>query len=203
MARYTGPKSKIARRFKEPIFGPDKAFEKKNYPPGMHGNGKRRRNKQSEYSIQLTEKQKAKYTYGVLEKQFRNVFQKASRKSGTTGENLLRLLEARLDNTVFRLGIAPTRSAARQLVGHKHITVNGSLVNIPSYELRPGDVIAVREKSKSLEAISGSLEASKVKRYTWLDWNSSSLSGTFIGFPDRDQIPENIKEQLIVELYSK
>ncbi|TNE82261.1 MAG: 30S ribosomal protein S4 [Bacteroidetes bacterium] len=201
MARYIGPKSKIARKFKEPIFGPDKALDKKNYGPGQHGNS-RRRKKQSEYAIQLSEKQKAKYTYGVLEKQFRNVFKKASRKEGTTGENLLRFLEARLDNTVFRLGIAPTRSAARQMVGHRHITVNGEIVNIPSYELRPGDVVAVREKSKSLEAINDSI-ASKMKRFEWLDWNGSEMKGTFVSYPEREQIPENIKEQLIVELYSK
>ncbi len=201
MARYIGPKSKIARKFKEPIFGPDKALDKKNYAPGQHGNYKRRK-KQSEYAIQLSEKQKAKYTYGLLEKQFRNVFKKASRKEGTTGENLLRFLEARLDNTVFRLGIAPTRSAARQMVGHRHITVNGEIVNIPSFELRPGDVVAVREKSKSLEAINDSL-ASKTKRFEWLDWNGSEMKGTFVSYPEREQIPENIKEQLIVELYSK
>lgn len=201
MARYTGPKSKIARRFREPIFGPDKALDKKNYAPGQHGNS-RRRKKQSEYAVQLMEKQKAKYTYGLLEKQFRNVFKKASRKEGTTGENLLRFLEARLDNTVFRLGIAPTRSAARQIVGHRHITVNGEVVNIPSFELRPGDVVAVREKSKSLESINDSL-AAKSKRFEWLDWNGSDLKGTFVSYPEREQIPENIKEQLIVELYSK
>lgn len=201
MARYIGPKSKIARKFKEPIFGPDKALDKKNYAPGQHGNS-RRRKKQSEYAIQLSEKQKAKYTYGLLEKQFRNVFKKASRKEGTTGENLLRFLEARLDNTVFRLGIAPTRSAARQMVGHRHITVNGEIVNIPSFELRPGDVVAVREKSKSLEAINDSL-SSKTKRFEWLDWNGSEMKGTFVSYPEREQIPENIKEQLIVELYSK
>lgn len=201
MARYTGPKSKIARRFREPIFGPDKAFDKKNYGPGQHGNS-RRRKKQSEYAIQLTEKQKAKYTYGLLEKQFRNTFKKAARKSGVTGENLLRLLEARLDNTVFRLGIAPTRDAARQLVGHRHIVVNGTVVNIPSFELRPGDVVEVREKSRSLEVISDSV-AGNNKRFNWLDWNPSELKGTFVGYPERDQIPETIKEQLIVELYSK
>ncbi|MBI1222914.1 MAG: 30S ribosomal protein S4 [Bacteroidetes bacterium] len=201
MARYTGPKSKIARRFREPIFGPDKALDKKNYSPGQHGQS-RRRKKQSEYSIQLSEKQKAKYTYGVLEKQFRNAFKKAARKTGVTGENLLRLLESRLDNTVFRLGIAPTRDAARQLVSHRHIVVNGTVVNIPSFELRPGDVIEVREKSKSLEVISDSVTGNH-KRFNWLDWNPSELKGTFVGYPERDQIPENIKEQLIVELYSK
>jgi len=201
MARYTGPKSKIARRFKEPIFGPDKALDKKNYAPGQHGQT-RKRKKQSEYAIQLMEKQKAKYTYGVLEKQFRNTFKKAARKTGVTGENLLRLLESRLDNTVFRLGIAPTRDGARQLVSHRHITVNGDVVNIPSYELRPGDVVEIREKSKSLEVIADSLSRG-VKRFNWLDWNTNDLKGTFVGYPEREQIPENIMEQLIVELYSK
>jgi len=201
MARYTGPKSKIARRFKEPIFGPDKALDKKNYAPGQHGQT-RKRKKQSEYAIQLMEKQKAKYTYGVLEKQFRNTFKKAARKSGVTGENLLRLLESRLDNTVFRLGIAPTRDGARQLVSHRHITVNGGVVNIPSYELRPGDIVEIREKSKSLEVIADSLSKG-LKRFNWLDWNSNEQKGTFVGYPEREQIPENIKEQLIVELYSK
>lgn len=201
MARYTGPKSKIARKFKEPIFGPDKALDKKTYGPGMHGNS-RKRKKQSEYAIQLSEKQKAKYTYGVLEKQFRNIFKKASRRTGVTGENLLCLLEARLDNTVYRLGLAATRSGARQLVSHKHITVNGELVNIPSFELRPGDVISVRTKSRSLESISDSLARGN-KRYNWLEWNGSEMKGTFVGYPEREQIPENIKEQLIVELYSK
>lgn len=201
MARYRGPKSKVARRFREAIFGRDKALEKKNYGPGIHGNS-RRKPKQSEYAIQLAEKQKAKYTYGLLEKQFRNVFTKAAAKKGITGENLLKFLEARLDNTVFRLGIAPTRRAARQLVGHRHITVNGEVVNIPSYTLRPGDVIAVREKSQSLEVIQNSVGNVR-KRFNWLDWDHSSLSGTFLTFPQRDEIPENIKEQLIVELYSK
>ncbi len=202
MARYTGPKSKIARKFREPIFGPDKALEKKNYPPGQHGPSKRR-GKQSEYAIQLLEKQKAKYTYGVLERQFRTLFGKASAKQGITGENFLRLLEARLDNVVYRLGIAPTRSAARQLVSHKHITVNGEVVNIPSYSLRPGDVIAVRERSKSLEAISTSVEGRKINKFSWLEWNANELQGTFVAFPERADIPENIKENLIVELYSK
>ncbi|GHE38049.1 30S ribosomal protein S4 [Sphingobacterium griseoflavum] len=202
MARYTGPKSKIARKFREPIFGPDKALEKKNYPPGQHGPSKRR-GKQSEYAIQLLEKQKAKYTYGVLERQFRTLFGKASAKQGITGENFLRLLEARLDNVVYRLGIAPTRSAARQLVSHKHITVNGEVVNIPSYSLRPGDVIAVRERSKSLEAISTAVEGRKINKFSWLEWNSNELQGTFVSFPERADIPENIKENLIVELYSK
>ncbi|MEP0986678.1 30S ribosomal protein S4 [Ekhidna sp.] len=200
MARYTGPKTKISRRFGEPIFGASKALQKKAYPPGQHGRG--RRKKQSEYAIQLAEKQKAKYTYGVLERQFANVFDKASRKSGITGEILLQLLESRLDNTVFRLGIAPTRRAARQLVSHKHITVNGELVNVPSYTLRNNDVIGVREKSKSLEAITDSL-ASNARSYSWLEWDSASMSGKFLNAPSREEIPENIKEQLIVELYSK
>ena len=200
MARYTGPKTKISRRFGEPIFGASKALQKKAYPPGQHGRG--RRKKQSEYAIQLAEKQKAKYTYGVLERQFANVFDKASRKSGITGEVLLQLLEARLDNTVFRLGIAPTRRAARQLVSHKHITVNGEIVNVPSYTLRNNDVIGVREKSKSLEAITGSL-AANARSYSWLEWDSSNMAGKFLNSPSREEIPENIKEQLIVELYSK
>jgi small subunit ribosomal protein S4 len=201
MARYTGPKTKIARKFREPIFGPDKSFEKKKYPPGMHGNS-RRRGKQSEYAIQLMEKQKAKYTYGLLEKQFSNLFKKAASKKGITGENLLKFLEARLDNTVYRLGVAPSRRAARQLVSHKHILVNGELVNIPSYQLKPGDEVAVREKSKSLEAINDSL-AAKGKQFTWLEWNGSDMKGKFLNMPDRSEIPESIKEQLIVELYSK
>ncbi len=201
MARYRGPKSKIARRFREPIFGPDKALEKKNYGPGQHGPNKRR-GKQSEYAIQLGEKQKAKYTYGILERQFSNLFKKASAMKGITGENLLVLCESRLDNTVFRLGIAPTRRAARQLVSHKHITVNGSLVNIPSYSLKVGDVVSVREKSKSLETITNSV-ASRSNNFEWLDWNPSQLSGAVISTPTREMIPENIKEQLIVELYSK
>jgi len=202
MARYTGPKSKIARKFREPIFGPDKALEKKNYPPGQHGPSKRR-GKQSEYAIQLLEKQKAKYTYGVLERQFSNLFVKAAAKQGITGENFLRLLEARLDNVVYRLGIAPTRSAARQLVSHKHITVNGNVVNIPSYSIRPGDVIAVRERSQSLEAIVTSVAGRVINKYGWLEWDAKALTGTFLNFPDRADIPENIKENLIVELYSK
>jgi len=201
MARYTGPKSKIARRFREPIFGRDKALEKKNYGPGIHGNS-RRKPKQSEYAVQLAEKQKAKYTYGLLERQFRNTFNRAAAKKGITGENLLKFLEARLDNTVFRLGIAPTRSAARQFVSHRHITVNGEVVNIPSYALRPGDVIAVREKSKSLEVVTNSVSGVR-KRFNWLDWDGDALTGTFLTYPERDEIPENIKEQLIVELYSK
>lgn len=202
MARYTGPKSKIARKFGEPIFGPDKVLDKRNHPPGQHGNA-RRRPKKSEYAIQLNEKQKAKYTYGVLERQFRNVFHKATVKEGITGENLLKFLESRLDNTVFRLGIARTRNAARQLVGHKHITVNGEIVNIPSYQLKPGDVIGVREKSKSLEAITDSLISDRFRKHNWLDWDGKEMTGKFMAYPERDQIPENIKEQLIVELYSK
>lgn len=201
MARYTGPKSKIARKFREPIFGADKALEKKNYPPGQHGPNKRR-GKQSEYSIQLMEKQKAKYTYGILEKQFANIFEKANRLKGITGENLLKLCEARLDNVVFRFGIAPTRSAARQLVGHRHIVVNGNVVNIPSFTVKAGDVIEVREKSKSLETITASL-ASRKNNFDWLEWDNASMKGKFIISPEREQIPENIKEQLIVELYSK
>ncbi|MFC2187187.1 30S ribosomal protein S4 [Peijinzhouia sedimentorum] len=201
MARYRGPKAKISRRYGEPILGPSKALQKKSYPPGQHGKGRRR--KQSEYAVQLMEKQKAKYIYGVLERQFANLFDKASRKDGITGTTLLQLLEARLDNTVFRLGIAPTRRAARQLVSHKHITVNGELVNIPSYTLKEGDVVGVREKSKSLEAISDSLAGRGGKRYSWLEWDGKEMVGKFITKPTRDDIPENIKEQLIVELYSK
>lgn len=200
MARYRGPKAKIARKFREPIFGPSKALEKKNYPPGQHGNS-RRRGKKSEYAIQLAEKQKAKYTYGVLEKQFALTFDRAARKKGITGENLLRFLEARLDNTVFRLGIAPTRRSARQLVGHKHIRVNGVLTNIPSYQVKPGDIIEVREKSKSLEVITDSVATNK--SYNWLEFDHTTLKGTFLNYPERADIPENIKEQLIVELYSK
>jgi small subunit ribosomal protein S4 len=202
MARYIGPKTKIARRFKEPIFGPDKILERRNFPPGQHGQA-RKRAKLTEYAVQLYEKQKAKYTYGVLERQFYKIFEEAARKKGITGENLLKLLEARLDNTVFRLGIAPTRSAARQLVSHRHITVNGKVVNISSYTLRPGDVVGVREKSKSLEAINDSLAHSNSKKFNWLNWDEKSMTGTFLALPERDQIPENIKEQLIVELYSK
>jgi small subunit ribosomal protein S4 len=201
MARYTGPKSKIARKFKEPIFGPDKHLERKNYPPGMHGNA-RRRGKKSEYAMQLMEKQKAKYTYGLLEKQFLNTYKKASIKKGIKGENLLRLLESRLDNTVYRMGFAKTRSAARQYVGHRHITVNGKVVNIPSYSLKPGDVVAVRERSKSLEVINDAVALNR-NSFSWLDVDSKELSGTFLNMPERSEIPENIKEQLIVELYSK
>lgn len=201
MARYRGPKSKITRRFKEAIFGPDKALERRPYGPGQHGNT-RRRKKESEYSVQLAEKQKAKYTYGILEKQFSNMFKAANAKSGITGEILLQLCERRLDNIVYRLGIAPTRRGARQLVGHRHITVNGSVVNIPSYRLREGDVVGVREKSKSLEVVSASL-SNNSQSHDWLNWDSSKMSGTMMNIPSRDQIPENIKESLIVELYSK
>ena len=202
MARYRGPKSKIARRFREPIFGPDKSLDRRAYGPGQHGPAKRRGGKQSEYAIQLGEKQKAKYTYGILERQFSNLFDRASSMKGITGENLLQLCEARLDNTVFRLGIAPSRRSARQLVSHKHITVNGEVVNIPSYSLKIGDVVGVREKSKSLEAITTSLSSSS-KKFDWLDWNSSDMSGKVLSTPSREMIPENIREQLIVELYSK
>ena len=201
MARYRGPKSKITRRFKEAIFGPDKALERRPYGPGQHGNT-RRRKKESEYSVQLAEKQKAKYTYGILEKQFSNMFKAANAKSGITGEILLQLCERRLDNIVYRLGIAPTRRGARQLVSHRHITVNGSVVNIPSYRLREGDVVGVREKSKSLEVVSSSL-ANSNQSHDWLNWDGAAMSGTMINIPSRDQIPENIKESLIVELYSK
>ncbi len=201
MARYTGPKSKIARKFGEAIFGDDKSFEKKNYPPGQHGNT-RRRGKKSEYAIQLMEKQKAKYTYGILEKQFRNIFASAKRKEGVTGEILLQLCECRLDNVVYRMGISRSRSGARQLVSHRHITVNGELVNIPSYSLKPGDVVGVREKSKSLQNIQDALDANS-SVYEWMTWNSEKMEGTFVAVPERMQIPENIKEQLIVELYSK
>jgi len=201
MARYTGPKTKIARKFGEAIFGEDKAFEKRNYPPGQHGLAKKR-GKKSEYAVQLMEKQKAKYTYGILEKQFRNLFKKASAASGVTGEILLQLCEARLDNVVYRMGIAPSRRAARQIVVHRHITVNGELVNVPSYHLKAGDKVAVREKSKSLEAIDRSLNASS-QVYEWITWNNDTKEGTFVSVPQRLQIPENIKEQLIVELYNK
>jgi len=201
MARYTGPKSKIARKFGEAIFGDDKSFEKKNYPPGQHGNA-RRRGKKSEYAVQLMEKQKAKYTYGILEKQFRNIFANAKRKEGVTGEILLQLCECRLDNVVYRMGVSSSRRGARQLVSHRHITVNGELVNIPSYTLKPGDVVGVREKSKSLLIIQDALDANS-SVYEWMTWNSDKMEGTFVAVPERMQIPENIKEQLIVELYSK
>ncbi len=202
MARYTGPKSKIARKFGEPIFGPDKVFEHKNYPPGMHGMSARRR-KVSEYGLQLKEKQKAKYTYGVLEKQFRNLFEKASSAKGITGEVLLQLLESRLDNVVFRLGIAKTRAAARQFVSHKHIVVNGTVVSIPSYQVKPGDIVGVREKSKAMEEITDSLHSNRSSRYEWLEWDGDKMAGKFLNVPEREEIPENITEQLIVELYSK
>ncbi len=201
MARYTGPKSKIARKFGEPIFGEDKVLAKRNYPPGQHGANKRR--KTSEYGVQLREKQKAKYTYGVLEKQFRNLFEKASRTKGVKGEVLLQLLEARLDNTVYRLGIAPTRAAARQLVLHRHIVVNGAVVNIASYSVKPGDVVGVREKSKSLEIIADALAGFNHSKYPWLEWDDAAKAGKMLHIPAREDIPENIKEQLIVELYSK
>ncbi len=201
MARFTGPRSKVSRRFNEPIFGPSKALQKKAYPPGVHGRG--RRKKQSEYAIQLMEKQKAKYTYGVLEKQFSNLFKKAAAKGGVTGDNLLQLLEARLDNVVYRLGIAPTRRAARQLVSHKHITVNGEIVNIPSYSIKTGDVVAVTNKAQTQVSILESVALGKVNSYSWLEFDAKELTGKFVSVPDRSEIPENIKEQLIVELYSK
>ena len=201
MARYRGPKSKIARRFNDPIFGPSKAVQKKAYGPGQHGRG--RRKKKSEYAIQLNEKQKAKYTYGVLERQFANLFHKASRKSGITGEVLLQLLESRLDNVVFRLGISPTRRGARQLVLHKHILVNGNVVNIASYTIKTTDIVSVREKSKSLEVVLNSLAGNRHQKYPWLEWDNSEMSGKMITIPEREEIPENIQEQLIVELYSK
>ncbi len=201
MARYTGPSTKIARKFGEAIFGDDKAFEKRNYPPGQHGLAKKR-GKKSEYAVQLMEKQKAKYTYGILEKQFRNLFEKAAASKGVTGEILLQLCESRLDNVVYRMGIASSRRAARQIVSHRHITVNGELVNIPSYHLKPGDKVAVREKSKSLESIERSL-ANSSHVYEWMTWNNDTKEGTFVSVPARLQITENIKEQLIVELYNK
>ena len=201
MARYTRPKTKIARRFGEAIFGEDKSFEKRNFPPGQHGNN-RRRGKESEYKVQLMEKQKAKYTYGILEKQFRNIFAKANRSKGVTGEVLLQFCESRLDNVVYRMGVSTSRSGARQLVSHRHITVNGSIVNIPSYSLKAGDVVGVREKSKSLQTISDALSVSS-NVYEWITWNSEKMEGSFVAVPERLQIPENIKEQLIVELYSK
>ncbi len=201
MARYTGPKSKIARKFGEPIFGPDKAQARRNFPPGQHGNSRRR--KTSEYGVQLKEKQKAKYTYGVLEKQFRNLFSKAQARKGITGEILIQLLECRLDNIVYRLGMAPTRAAARQLVSHKHITVDGKVVNIPSYSVKQGQVIAVRERDKSMVVITESLNGFNHSKYPWIEWNEANMAGTFLHIPERADIPENIKEQLIVELYSK
>lgn len=201
MARYTGPKVRISRKFNEPIMGENKALAKKNYAPGQHGRGKKR--KQSEYATQLAEKQKAKYIYGLLERQFAKLFNEASRKKGVTGETLLQLLEARLDNTVYRLGIAPTRRAARQLVLHKHIQVNGETVNIASYSLKPGDMVGVRERSKSLETITNSLSIQGAKKYNWLEWDNSEMTGKLVNLPPRQDIPENINEQLIVELYSK
>jgi len=202
MARYTGPRSKIARKFGEPIYGPDKHLERKNFPPGQHGMVKKRK-KTSEYGLQLREKQKAKYTYGILERQFRNTFEKASRSKGVTGAVLLQLLESRLDNVVYRLGVAPTRAGARQLVSHRHITVNGEVVNIPSCQLKPGDIIGVREKSKSLEIIVDSLTTRKSSKLPWLEWDETQMAGKFMNVPERTDIPEDIKEQLIVELYSK
>lgn len=201
MARYRGPKSKIARKFNDPIFGPSKAVQKKPYGPGQHGRG--RRKKQSEYAIQLNEKQKAKYTYGVLERQFANLFHKASRRNGITGEILLQMLESRLDNVVFRLGISPTRRGARQFILHKHILVNGEVVNIPSFSIKVGDIISVREKSKSLEIVVNSLSGGRSAKYPWLEWNGTDMAGKMIHVPEREEIPENIQEQLIVELYSK
>jgi len=201
MARYIGPKTRISRKFREPIYGPDKNFEKRSYPPGQHGNSKKRA-KVSEYSTQLMEKQKVKYMYGILERQFAKIFDRASRMEGITGENLLKLIESRLDNVVYRLGLAASRSGARQLVSHRHVTVNGKLVNIPSYTLRAGDVVAVREKSKSLETINDAL-ASRMGKYSWLEWDGSKMAGKFINPPAREELTENIKEQLIVELYSK
>ncbi len=201
MARYTGPKTKIARKFGEAIYGEDKSFERRKYPPGQHGPN-RRRGKKSQYAIQLTEKQKAKYTYGILEKQFRNLFTKASRQGGNTGEVLMQLVESRLDNVVYRLGLSPTRRGARQLVSHRHITVNGEVVNIPSYQLNPGDVVGVREKSKSLLTINDSLDQNK-SNFEWLKWNDEKMEGEFVNRPERVQIPETIQEHLIVELYSK
>jgi small subunit ribosomal protein S4 len=202
MARYTGPKTRIARKFGEPIFGADKSFEKKNFPPGQHGIAKKRK-KSSEYGVQLAEKQKAKYTYGVLERQFANLFDKAQHSKGVTGEVLLQLLEARLDNVVYRLGIAPSRAAARQLVNHRHILVNGKIVNIPSYTVKAGELVGVREKSKSMEVITNSLASSKKSRYSWMEWDADAMMGKYLNAPERSDIPENIKEQLIVELYSK
>ncbi len=202
MARYIGPKTKIARKFGDPIYGPDKYFERKNFPPGQHGINKKRR-KSSEYGIQLQEKQKAKYTYGILEKQFANMFHKAQSSKGITGEVLLQMLESRLDNLVYRLGIAPTRAAARQLVSHKHITVDSDVVNIPSFSVKPGQVVGVREKSKSLEVITDALTHANHSKYPWLEWDVDTKVGKYLNVPERSEIPENIKEQLIVELYSK
>ncbi len=202
MARYTGPKSRIARNFGDAIYGPDKHLDRKNFPPGQHGLNKKRK-KTSEYGVQLREKQKAKYTYGVLERQFRNTFEKASRSKGVTGEVLLQLLESRLDNVVYRLGVAPTRASARQLVSHRHITVNGKVMNVPSAQIKPGDIIGVREKSKSLENIIDSLTTRKSSKLPWLEWDDTQMAGKYMSVPQRSDIPEDIKEQLIVELYSK
>jgi small subunit ribosomal protein S4 len=202
MARYTGPKSRIARKFGDPIYGPDKNLDRKNFPPGQHGMTKKRK-KTSEYGLQLREKQKAKYTYGVLERQFRNTFEKASRSKGVTGEVLLQMLESRLDNVVYRFGLSPSRAGARQLVSHRHITVNGGVVNVPSFQVKPGDIIGVREKSKSLEIIVDSLTTKKYSKLSWLEWDDAQMAGKFMNAPERTDIPEDIKEQLIVELYSK
>lgn len=202
MARYTGPKSKIARKFGSPIYGPDKVLEKKNYAPGQHGNTKRR-GKKSEYGVQLQEKQKAKYTYGVLEKQFANLFHEAARMKGITGEILIQLLEQRLDNIVYRIGFSNSRAGARQLVSHRHICVNGNVVNIPSYSVKPGDIVSIREKSKSLVVVSSALTSSRVSKYSWLEFDKDKCAAKFLNVPERAEIPENIKEQLIVELYSK
>lgn len=202
MAKYIGPKSKIARKFGDPIYGPDKYLDRKNFPPGQHGINKKRK-KSSEYGMQLREKQKAKYTYGILERQFRNTFEKASRSKGVTGVVLLQLLESRLDNVVYRFGLAPTRAGARQLVSHRHITVNGNVINIPSYQVKPGDIIGVREKSKSLETIQDSLSTRKYAKLSWLEWDDAQMAGKFMNVPDRTEIPEDIREQLIIELYSK
>ncbi len=204
MARYTGPTTKIARKFGEAIYGPDKAFERRKYPPGQHGGGRRRKQK-SDYAVQLLEKQKAKYTYGVLERQFRNLFEKAARKSGVTGEILLQYLEARLDNSVYRLGLAPTRRAARQLVSHKHVLVNGILTNVPSCHIKPGDVISIRNKSRNLEIVQNAVGSASTtaRKASWMEWNPERMEGTFLEYPNRESIPENINEQLIVELYSK
>lgn len=201
MARYIGPKTKIARKFGEPIYGPDKYFEKKKYPPGQHGNEQRRK-KLSEYGTQLKEKQKAKYTYGILERQFRKTFKKASKHKGITGTVLLQLLEARLDNVIYRMGMAPTRDAARQLVNHRHVMVNGEIVNIPSYNVKPDDIVGIRERSKSLEIVQQAMEK-RSNKYSWLEWDDDQVAGKFMNYPEREDIPENINEQLIVELYSK
>lgn len=202
MARYTGPKSRIARKFGEPIYGPDKNLDRKNFPPGQHGQTKKRK-KTSEYGVQLREKQKVKYTYGLLERQFRNTFEKAAAAAGITGLVLLQMLESRLDNVVYRLGVAPTRAASRQLVSHRHITVNGNVVNIPSFQLRPGDIIGVREKSKSLETIIEAIGANRRSKLAWLEWDETQMAGKYMSVPERSEIPEDVKEQLIVELYSK